>query len=581
MPRHFHALAVDYDGTIAHDGHVSDSTVAALRSVKESGRKLLLVTGREKADLQIIFPHFDLFDWMVLENGALLIEPETGERETIGKPPPSDFIRALEEKGVPVNLGKVILASWEPHEQTILETIKELGLDLQVIFNKGAVMVLPAGVNKATGLMRALGKMGLSPINVAGVGDAENDHAFLNICGCSAATANALPKLKERVDIVLQGDHGKGVEELIEAMLNDDLLAWSDRLGRHSVRIGKTDEGERIEIPPFGANVLIAGTSGGGKSTLTTGLMERLVDHNLQFCIIDPEGDHSSFDEAMILGSSKRPPSTDEVVHFFDNAERSAIVDLLGQPLQERPHFFLSLLPRLLQRREETARPHWIIVDEAHHMLPGPWDFASHPFPKDIERMMYITLLPSNLPDSILKTVDIIIAVGNEPENIVADFCKAAGEDMPEMPEMELEKGTAMVWMRGMRKLPVKVRLPENRSKHRRHSRKYAEGELSPERSFYFRGPEGKLNIRAQNVYLFLQIAEGVDEETIMHHARQHDFSTWFIDHAKDEHVGKEIRLLEDSKDLTRDKVIEGMRAIIEEHYTLPSGYAWPTDRTA
>ena len=50
--------------------------------------------------------------------------------------------------------GRCIVATWEPHERHVLETIRDLGLELQVIFNKGAVMVLPSGINKATGLRR-------------------------------------------------------------------------------------------------------------------------------------------------------------------------------------------------------------------------------------------------------------------------------------------------------------------------------------------------------------------------------------------------------------------------------------------
>src|SRR6266446_10126510 len=51
-----------------------------------------------------------------------------------------------------------------------------------------------------------------------------------------------------------------------------------------------------------------------------------------------------------------------------------------------------------------------------------------------------------------------------------------------------------------------------------RHSRKYAEGELGEDKSFYFRGQEGSLNLRAQNLVLFLQIAEGVDDGTWLYH---------------------------------------------------------------
>ena len=61
-----------------------------------------------------------------------------------------------------MSTGRVIVATWEPHETIVLETIRDLGLELQVIFNKGAVMVLPAGVNKATGLAAALEQLGLS-----------------------------------------------------------------------------------------------------------------------------------------------------------------------------------------------------------------------------------------------------------------------------------------------------------------------------------------------------------------------------------------------------------------------------------
>ena len=41
------ALCTDYDGTVAHHGHVDEPTIDALAALKASGRKLILVTGRE------------------------------------------------------------------------------------------------------------------------------------------------------------------------------------------------------------------------------------------------------------------------------------------------------------------------------------------------------------------------------------------------------------------------------------------------------------------------------------------------------------------------------------------------------
>ena len=125
------------------------------------------------------------------------------------------------------------MATWHPFESIALEVIRELGLELQVIFNKDAVMVLPSGVNKATGLQAALNEMRLSAHNAVGVGDAENDHSFLAMCECSAAVANALPALKERADFVTSGSHGAGVEELIEKLLSEDLANLAPRLKRH------------------------------------------------------------------------------------------------------------------------------------------------------------------------------------------------------------------------------------------------------------------------------------------------------------------------------------------------------------
>jgi len=218
------ALATDYDGTLAHDGEVSGATVKALCRLRASGRKAILVTGRELPELLWIFPEVELFDFVVAENGALLYSPKDRREQVLVEPPPARFQMALRERGVsPINVGRVIIASAESESTAILSVIHSLGLDLQVIFNKGSVMILPSGVNKATGLAVALGQLGLSPQQVVGVGDAENDHPLLRYCGCGVAVANALPALKTSADIVTRGGEEDGVIELIEGMLADDL----------------------------------------------------------------------------------------------------------------------------------------------------------------------------------------------------------------------------------------------------------------------------------------------------------------------------------------------------------------------
>jgi hydroxymethylpyrimidine pyrophosphatase-like HAD family hydrolase len=220
----YHCLACDYDGTLALDERVPATTVASLQEVRASGRRLLLVTGRELEDLRMIFPRLDLFDLVVAENGALLYRPHDHRIRLLAGKPSLRFVDELRRRGVgPISVGHAIVATWQPYEQTVREVIRDLGLKLQVIFNKGAVMVLPAGVNKATGLRVALLELQMTAQNAVGVGDAENDHAFLDGCGCSVAVANAIPTLRQKVDLVTNADHGAGVEELISRLLRNDL----------------------------------------------------------------------------------------------------------------------------------------------------------------------------------------------------------------------------------------------------------------------------------------------------------------------------------------------------------------------
>lgn len=224
------ALATDYDGTLAHDGHVKKDTLAALARLRSSGRKVILVTGRELPELRSVFPGIAACDCVVAENGALLYWPAEDREDVLGEPVQPSFIEEMTRLEVkPFSVGRVIFATWRPHETVVLEAIQRLGLGYQIIFNKRAVMVLPANVNKASGLHAALTKLEILPEQVVGIGDAENDHAFLDACGVAVAVANALEPLKQKCDLVTSGDHGRGVIELIDRMLADDLRSLGQR----------------------------------------------------------------------------------------------------------------------------------------------------------------------------------------------------------------------------------------------------------------------------------------------------------------------------------------------------------------
>jgi len=243
---HYLARATDYDGTIADGGVVDKPTLAALERLRGGARRLILVTGRDLADLQQVMPRLDLFELMVAENGALLYDPANHEEQALGDSPPAAFVERLRELGVtPLWVGRVIVATREPNEGKVLSAIHGLGLNLRITFNRGAVMVLPAGVTKASGLRGALAQLGLSPLNRIGVG--ENDLAFLDVCGLPVAVANALPAVKESAAFVTTGTHGAGVAELIDQLLATDLTEF-DAIGERG-RVALVADDDRVASP--------------------------------------------------------------------------------------------------------------------------------------------------------------------------------------------------------------------------------------------------------------------------------------------------------------------------------------------
>ena len=562
-------LATDYDGTLAHDGVVDEATIDALVRLKRSGRKVVLVTGRELPDLARVFPRLELFDRVVAENGALLFNPATRQEQPLGPEPPPEFVALLLKKGVPLSVGRSIVATWEPHEGEVLEAIRKLGLELQITFNKGAVMVLPAGVNKASGLKAALDDLGLSAHNVVAVGDAENDHAFMQASGFAVAVANALPAIKEEADLVTAGARGAGVTELIARLIEDDVGALAPFKERGLVQAAVRPDGQPIFIRPHGGGAMVAGLSGGGKSTLATALLEGMIAGGFQVCVFDPEGDYSSLRSAVALGDGKAPPRLADMLKALERPEDSLVLNMLAVSVEDRPAAFAAFVAALVEMRGRTGRPHWILVDEAHHVLPAERD-ANAGADSSMVPAVLITVDPEAVSREALERVDDVFAVGSKPAETIRSFCKALSIDAPALPTAPPDHVRALFWRRSSGKAPEFVQPRAPAVKMERHTRKYAEGELGEDKSFYFRGPENALNLRAQNLRIFLQMADGVDDRTWRHHLKRHDVSTWIREAIKDENLADEAERIEDDvPDLAESR--KAMREAIERRYTAPA----------
>jgi hydroxymethylpyrimidine pyrophosphatase-like HAD family hydrolase len=564
---HYAALATDYDGTIAHDGVVDAETRDELERLRATGRRLILVTGRELDDLRRVLPRLDLFNMIVAENGALLFDPAANEEIALAPPPPAAFVERLRTLNVqPLSVGRAIVASWEPHEGRVLQAIRELGLDLQITFNKGAVMVLPAAVNKASGLRAALDRLGISPLNCVGVGDAENDLAFLDVCGLCVAVANALPTLRERADWVTPSARGAGVVELVDRIVATDLAELDSHVRRQRVALAQREDEAPECLAPHRQSLLLAGSSGGGKTTFTTGLLERLAAAGFQVCVVDPEGDYEGLPGLVGSGSSDQPPKIEQVLEWLRKTQSSVVVTLLGLALPDRPHFLDMLLPELIAERSRTGRPHFIVVDEAHHLLPADWNPEAAVLASNLQGFLLVTVYPERLSHRALAAVERLLVVGTSVGHALSRFAEARGVAIPAVDDV-LERGELLSFS------PVdgtvaRLRVIAPDAARQRHRRKYAQGQLGEDKSFWFRGPERRLHLRAQNLALFVQMAAGVDDETWAYHLRRGDYSRWIRDAIKDEGLAAEVARIEQAA-----SPVEARRLIadaISRCYTLP-----------
>jgi len=445
----FAAIATDYDGTLASQGRVDARSVQALHAFRERGRTLILVTGRELDELLGIFPEIDVFDRVVAENGALLYCPRSREHKLLGSPPPLTFVRELERRGVaPLSVGRSIVATVEPHETTVLAAVRDLGLELQVIFNKGAVMVLPAGVNKATGLAAALEDLKLSMRNVAAIGDAENDHAMLRAAEFGVAVANALPALVQEADHASPGSHADAVIELMEAIVRDDLAILGAKTIRRRIPLGNLRDGAPVALPGAHHALLIHGSTSEEAGAFASGLLQRMRDEGYQCCIVDIQGRHGGLHGTVALGTPERPASAEEVASALGDSPGTSVVVALSGVGADEQHKLLAELPAVLGRlRARNGRPHSVFVDlwpdsEGLFSAVGQLMNQRHGI-----GLVLTCAGATTLPEEMRRVFGSVVALGMGAEGwMQSHMSDMRNRKVPLLPGDRLAAGEALMW---------------------------------------------------------------------------------------------------------------------------------------
>ena len=563
----YHVLAADFDGTLAEQGVVPQSTLDALQRIKDSGRKLVLVSGRRLEPLLDLLPDIGLFDEVVAENGGVLFTPSSKSETVLTNAPPPELVQMMRERGVEnIECGRVIVATWRPNEAIALDVISELAIDMQIIFNKDAVMLLPSGCNKAFGLKAALKSLQISPLNTVCVGDAENDEAMMRLCGVSVAVANALDPVKELCRIVTKEPRGAGVEELCEMILEDD-LQFLTITPQDELPFGVKFDGSTVNVRMRGETMLVTGGPGGGKSTFAMQFIEQLTERGAQACIIDPEGDYEGIDGAINLGSGERAPTIDEILNLVEQPGHHCVVSVFAVEKKDRPDYFNRLLRALAELRSRTGRPHWIIVDEAHYAAPADWKPAEQWNQAELKSIMFITAFYDRVSKVVLDGTDWIVSIADDPTQAIKAVCERMDRPSPAIHQPEDNQNhRAIAW---------KVQDPEtiwfsrlqSESDAQRHRHSLFEGEMDEEHQFIFRGAKNQFSLRAANLKRFIELASGLDDETWTFHLERNDYSNW-IDHViKDYGLAKEIREIETKSELAPADSREAVKHTIEERF--------------
>jgi hydroxymethylpyrimidine pyrophosphatase-like HAD family hydrolase len=356
----FRAIALGIDGTLAHGADISARALQALRRARAEGRRIILVTGRTVGAIQETFPDVvDQVDAVVAENGAMLVAG--GRHRALAPPLDPAMAAALADRGVEVRRGAVIGVTDAGDEHAVLDEVRRLELDYQLVRNRDRLLILPPGVSKGSGLLQALRYLGLSPRDTLAIGDAENDHSLFDVAEFGVAVADAVRSLRHRADLVLDEPGGAGIAHL----LDDDLLDDPGRFRpKRRLVLGVDDRGEAVGFPASPRNLLVAGGRREQRMRLAGLVAERLTALGYSAVVVDAEGDFPIGRTPELVRVSEGRADHPSAARSLPRLGDGAVVDLPRLDRAFRAKHLERLLVEIHSERRARGLPHWVVVED-------------------------------------------------------------------------------------------------------------------------------------------------------------------------------------------------------------------------
>ena len=569
----FSVLALDYDGTSAKDGALDPEVRRAIADVRVRGITVIIVTGRILDDLRRHAGDLRFVDAVVAENGAVISFPESGRSNVLADAAPQRLVEALRKRGIPIDVGESVIEADATAAADALTAIKALELPQVLIFNRGRLMVLPSGVNKAMGLREALRTLRLSVHNTIAIGDAENDHDMLEACELGVAVAWGSRVLQARADEILEGTGPPAVANYIRRAAEHSRIP-PERVGRRHVALGQDVKKQPVALAVRGRNVLIVGDPKSGKSWVAGLLCEQLILHRYSTCVVDPEGDYSGLETlpgVVVLGGSADGPSPRELRAGLRYPDVNVVLDLSRVRHARKWSYIRALLPGLADLRRRTGVPHRILLDEAHYFLHEA-DVAQL---LDLELAGYtlITYQPSRLhPDVLAASEAIVVTRLTDRREIeaLATSCHWPENCREMLSSLELGQAALLPTTAEARGQITLIDLAPRLTSHVRHREKYLDVPVSRERAFVFSDDERSIHPRASSLREFAVAIGARPADRLDGFLRRGDFSRWITDVFGDNALATDLRAIEDQYRLGRvSDVTDAIVHAVENRYDL------------
>jgi hydroxymethylpyrimidine pyrophosphatase-like HAD family hydrolase len=543
-------IALDYDGTTARHDQLDPAVREAIADARTRGITVLIVTGRSLDELRRVAGDLHFVDVVVAENGAILHFPGNDYTTLLAAPVPSVLVDELRRRGVAATPGLCLIDCATSDALQILDVIRQRELPLVLAFNRSRVMVLPQGVTKATGLQAALDMLRLSPHNAVAVGDAENDHAMLQLVEVGGAVEWGSPVLQAAADLTISGTGPPAVAEFVRAIAASGRMPFPAK-GRRRLRLGFTEDGREFSLAVRGRNVLIAGDAKSGKSWIAGLLCEQLILHGYSMCVLDAEGDYRSLEAlpgVTVLGGEDPAPTPREPLSALRYPDRSVVIDLSRVVHHEKIDYIRSVLPALNVMRRRTGLPHRILVDEAHYFLHDA--AAQHLLDLETNGYTVVTYCASRLPPELVAATEVMLVTCESNPAEIEELCRRCAScqqvegdrgrwsvlahlslgQAVALPITEEAGGELKVFNIGQRLTP-----------HVRHRQKYVDVPVTESRAFHFAG-NGSAPHRVRTLRQFVDALEHGSIPAFSGYLRRGDFSRWIADVFGDNALAQEMR---------------------------------------